>query len=70
MFFGEVGRRALALYSENDTGVLVATTSTSNTETARTTVMDAERMARALKDIEALWQAHDATVAGGNDAQV
>ena len=73
VFFGDAGRRDLALYGENDAAMLAGTTPIPASEPARAAqppVMDAERLAQALQAIDALWQAHDAKAQEVNDAPV
>lgn len=73
VFFGDAGRRDLALYGENDAATLAGTTSLPAADpasAAQPPVMDAERLAQALQDIDTLWQAHDARAAEVNDAPV
>ena len=70
VFFGDANRRDLALYGENDSTLLMASTTVSGTEAPRPRMMDAERRAHARREIEALWLAENAEVKGGSDARV
>jgi hypothetical protein len=73
VFFGEAGRRDLALYGGNDAAMLASTTTPPTSDPARAAqppVMDAERLAQARQAIDALWQAHYAKAAKVSDAPV
>jgi hypothetical protein len=57
VFFGEAGRRDLALYGEN--GEVLARTNPNSgpAGAAQPVVLDAEQLAKAMQDIDALWEA-------------
>jgi hypothetical protein len=73
VFFGDADRRDLALYGEGDAALLADSRDQTGPDQPRgkqPSMMDAERRAKALADIEALWAAHDAKAAGATDAPV
>ncbi|MOA61423.1 hypothetical protein D3C78_1865620 [compost metagenome] len=55
VFFGEAGRRDLALYGEN--GEVLARTILNAGPAGAAQPLDAELLAQAMQDIEALWEA-------------
>ncbi|NWA05002.1 T6SS phospholipase effector Tle1-like catalytic domain-containing protein [Pseudomonas gingeri] len=69
VFFGDAGRRDLALYDENDKPLLADATGLP-APVAVPVVMDAERRAQALQAIDALWQDFYAKSGEVSDAQV
>jgi hypothetical protein len=58
LFFGEAGRRDLALYGEN--GEVLARTNPNAGTAGAAQPLDAEHLAQAMQDIEALWEAFHA----------
>jgi hypothetical protein len=73
VFFGDTHSRKLALYDENDQPIVAGDPRLRGIEqpgAVQPPVMTAERLAQALQDIDALWQAHDAKTSGVNDAPV
>lgn len=73
LFFGETNSRELAVYDENDRPMVASTSGAAAPGTANASkpkVMTPERLAQAQKNIDALWEAHDAKAGGVNDALV
>ncbi|MNR44911.1 hypothetical protein D3C85_1637100 [compost metagenome] len=70
VFFGELGRRDLALYGKEGAVRLAGATPAPATDPARSTpppVMDAERLAEVHRAIDAIWDAYDAKGGEVND---
>lgn len=57
VFFGEAGRRDLALYGENGEVLARTNPNAGPAGTAQPVVLDAEHLAQAMQDIDALWEA-------------
>ncbi|MBT9575388.1 T6SS phospholipase effector Tle1-like catalytic domain-containing protein [Pseudomonas umsongensis] len=57
VFFGEAGRRDLALYGENGEVLAHTNPNAGPAGTAQPVVLDAEHLAQAMQDIDALWEA-------------
>ena len=72
VFFGDLGRRDLALYGEEGAVQLAAGKTVPTSESVRSTppVMDAERLAEVHRAIDAIWDAYDANGGEVNDALV
>ncbi|WP_223466659.1 T6SS phospholipase effector Tle1-like catalytic domain-containing protein [Pseudomonas sp. GL-RE-26] len=72
VFFGDLGRRDLALYGEEGAVQLAAGKTVPTSESVRSTppVMDAERLADVHRAIDAIWDAYDANGGEVNDALV
>lgn len=73
VFFGDTNSRKLAVYDANDTQMVADATSQPASNAARAPqppVMDAERLAQAQKNIDELWDAHNAKASGVSDALV
>ena len=71
VFFGDAGRRDLALYGKDGAAMLASTTTLPASDPARAsqpTIMDAERLAKAQQAIDAIWEAYDAKGGEVNDA--
>ena len=72
IFFGDATQRDLALYDRNNMPIVANAQGLPAAHPARAPhppFMDAEQLAQAQKDIDALWAAYDAKVSGVNDAQ-
>ncbi|MGF6093129.1 T6SS phospholipase effector Tle1-like catalytic domain-containing protein [Pseudomonas sp. 18173] len=72
VFFGDVGRRDLALYGENDAATLADATPRPATDTARTQqppLTDPERLAQVHQAIDAIWEDFYAKVGEMNDGK-
>ncbi|KJZ38287.1 DUF2235 domain-containing protein, partial [Pseudomonas fluorescens] len=72
VFFGDLGRRDLALYGEEGAVQLAGGKTVPASESVRSTppVMDAERLAEVHRAIDAIWDAYDANGGEVNDALV
>ncbi|MNZ68300.1 hypothetical protein D3C78_865650 [compost metagenome] len=72
VFFGELGRRDVALYGEEGVVQLAGSKTVPTSESVRSTppVMDAERLAEVHRAIDAIWDAYDANGGEVNDALV
>jgi hypothetical protein len=57
VFFGEAGRRDLALYGENGEVLARTNPNAGPAGAAQPVVLDAEQLAKAMQDIDALWEA-------------
>ncbi|MNO90914.1 hypothetical protein D3C76_824480 [compost metagenome] len=57
VFFGEAGRRDLALYGENGEVLARTNPNARPAGAAQPVVLDAEQLAKAMQDIDALWEA-------------
>jgi hypothetical protein len=57
VFFGEAGRRDLAFYGENSEVLAHTNPNAGPAGTAQPVVLDAEHLAQAMQDIDALWEA-------------
>jgi hypothetical protein len=60
VFFGEAGRRDLALYGENGEVLAGTNPNAGPAGAAQPVVLDAEQLAKAMQDIDALWEAFHA----------
>jgi hypothetical protein len=60
VFFGEAGRRDLALYDENGEVLAGTNPNAGPAGAAQPVVLDAEQLAKAMQDIDALWEAFHA----------
>ncbi|MHC8315225.1 T6SS phospholipase effector Tle1-like catalytic domain-containing protein [Pseudomonas sp. LB3P31] len=69
VFFGNAGRRDLALYGEDGAAKLAVRPAADPALSAQPPAMDAERLAQAHKAIDEIWEAYYAKHLGVNDAQ-
>ncbi|MHC8314746.1 T6SS phospholipase effector Tle1-like catalytic domain-containing protein [Pseudomonas sp. LB3P31] len=70
VFFGNAGRRDLALYGEDGAAILAGRPAVDPALSTQSVTMDAERLAQAQKAIDEIWEAYYAKHLGVNDAQV
>ncbi len=73
VFFGDVSRRDLALYSQDGTQLVADSKRPDTSDVARSAqpvITDREQLARAHKNIDALWDAHYAQAGEVNDVSV
>lgn len=73
VFFGDAGRRDLALYGENDNATLAHASVAPTPDSARAQqppLTEAQRLAQVHQAIDAIWEDFYATVGEVNDAQI